>query len=121
MPDLTFTHAAEQLLRERGPMHYRGLTTAILEAGLAQTSASDPPASLNAALSVEIKTNGQGSVFIRIGPGMFGLRGIHEAALPALPEPSSTSSDSRRLSSNCGAHRRTPSIGPTHRPGSRID
>lgn len=62
-------------------MHYQDLAAAALEAGLVQTEASNPSASLNATVAVDIKRRGKDSPFIRIKPGVFGLRGVHEAAL----------------------------------------
>jgi restriction system protein len=86
---LTFKQAARQVLAERGPMHYLDLTDAIMAAGLVQTDGATPAASLNATIAVDIKHKGQASAFIRIRPGVFGLRGVHEAALPGLSAPAS--------------------------------
>jgi restriction system protein len=97
MTTLTLKQAAEQLLRDRGPMHYRDLMAEILEAGLVESSATTPAASLNAVLAVDIKSNGDGSAFFRIAPGVFGLRDVHEAALPALHGPPSASSAGARF------------------------
>lgn len=90
--EMTYKQAAVQVLHERGPMHYQDLANAIIQAGLVQTDATTPAASLNATIAVDIKRKGQGSAFVRIKPGVFGLRGVHEAALPALMlQPSSAS------------------------------
>jgi restriction system protein len=89
---LTFKQASMQVLRERGPMHYQDLADAIMAIGLVQTDGATPAASLNATIAVDIKRKRQESAFIRIKPGVFGLRGVHEAALPALKlRPSSAS------------------------------
>ena len=84
---LTYKQAAVQVLEERGPMHYQELADTIMKAGLMKTEASTPAASLNATIAVDIKRKGKDSAFIRIKPGVFGLRGVHEAALPALKVP----------------------------------
>lgn len=82
--EMTYKQAALQVLQERGPMHYQDLADAIMKAGLVRTEASTPAASLNATIAVDIKRRGKDSVFIRTKPGVFGLRGVHEAAIPAL-------------------------------------
>lgn len=92
----TFREAARRVLAERGPMHYQDLAAAIMAAGLVQTDSATPAASLNATIAVDIKRKGLGSVFTRIKPGVFGLRGVHEAALPAQKQqPSSAPEDAK--------------------------
>ena len=83
---MTYREAALKVLSEQGPMHYRDLADAIIAAGLVQTSAATPAASLNATIAVDIKRNGKASAFVRVRPGVFGLRGLHgPAARPADP------------------------------------
>ena len=74
---LTLRQAAVQLLRELGPMHYQELTDRILSRGLATSSSRTPAHSLNAIVAVDIKRNGGKSEFVRIRPGVFGLRALH--------------------------------------------
>lgn len=66
-------------------MHYQELAAAIIASDLVQTSGATPAATLNAIIAVDIKRRGKGSTFIRIRPGVFGLRGLHEPAVPAAP------------------------------------
>jgi len=87
---MTYREAALQLLKERGPMHYQDLADAITAAGLVQTNASTPAASLNATIAVDIKRKGKDSEFVRVRPGVFGLRGLHEPAAQAAAQPSSS-------------------------------
>lgn len=75
---MTYREAAIEALKERGPLHYRDLTNAILQAGLVDTAGVTPEASVNARITVEIRRAGKKSAFIRIRPGVFGLRGLHE-------------------------------------------
>ncbi len=82
-----------RFLRERGPMHYQDLATSIVEAGLVQTDAASPGASLNATIAVDIKRKGKNSDFIRVRPGVFGLRGRHEPAAEATPAPAIASTN----------------------------
>jgi len=82
--EMTYKQAALHMLQERGPMHYQDLADAIMKASLVKTEGSTPAASLNATIAVDIKRKGKDSAFLRIKPGVFGLRGVHEAALPAL-------------------------------------
>ena len=69
--------AALEVIRELGPLHYRRLTKEILSRGLATSYSKTPAASLNAIVAVDIKRNGNKSDFVRLRPGVFGLRGIH--------------------------------------------
>ena len=82
---MTFRDAAAAVLRERGPMHYRDLAEEIVKRGLVQPDGKTPAASLNAMIAVEIKTNGNKSEFVRVRPGVFGLRALHAAGAKAEP------------------------------------
>ncbi len=85
-PTKTLRDAAIDVLRERGPMHYQALTEEILSRGLASSASRTPSASLNAVLAVDIKRNGVNSRFVRVRPGVFGLRGHDPAgAVPNTP------------------------------------
>lgn len=75
----TLREAAVEVLRERGPLHYQQLTEEILKRGLATSSSKTPAASLNAVITVDIKHSGAKSEFIRVRPGVFGLRELHAA------------------------------------------
>lgn len=81
---MTFKDAATQVLKARGPMHYQALADAIITEGLVQTESVAPAATLNATITVDLKRKGQTSAFVRIKPGVFGLRGVHDAELPTL-------------------------------------
>lgn len=71
----TLGTAAVQVLEDAGePLHYREMTRRILERGLAALTSKTPAASLAAVLSVDLKSQGQSSRFVRIRPGVFGLR-----------------------------------------------
>ena len=78
-PTKTLRQAAVDLLRDIGPTHYRELTERILSQGLAASSSKTPAASLNAVIAVDIKRNGTKSAFVRVKPGVFGLRELHAA------------------------------------------
>ena len=83
---LTFREAALQVLTERGPMHYRALTDAVLASDMATSSSRTPAASLNAMLAVDIKRKGAASAFMRVRPGVFAAREAPttEATLPPV-------------------------------------
>ena len=92
----TLRQAAAELLKEFGPMHYRKLTEEILSKGLAASSSEMPEYVLNRTLSTDITRNGSKSEFIRLSPGVYGLRALHAEEL----EPESkdgASDDSRRV------------------------
>jgi restriction system protein len=92
---MTLREAAIELLRAGGPKHYEKLTEEILAKGLASSSSKTPAASLNAMIAVDIKRNGTKSEFVRLRPGVFGLRALHAAtATPDLaPEELSPGAD----------------------------
>ncbi|MEZ4226981.1 MAG: restriction endonuclease [Polyangiaceae bacterium] len=81
----TLRQAAADVLRERGPLHYQALTEEVLTRGLATSSSKTPAASLNAMIAVDIKRNGNKSEFVRVRPGVFGLRALHAAGAKAEP------------------------------------
>ncbi len=70
-------HAAIEVIQELGPSHYRKLTEEILARGLATSSSKTPAASVNAIIAVDINRNGAKSEFVRLRPGVFGLRALH--------------------------------------------
>lgn len=90
---MTYRQAAIRILKERGPMHYEKLADAIMAAGLVQSRSLTPAATLNATIAVDIKRKGQDSAFIRIRPGEFGLRRLHEPTTQVTPVPSGPDED----------------------------
>ena len=76
----TLREAAIEVLERLGPTHYRELTSEILRSGLATTSSKSPSTSLNVTINVDIKRKGVKSKFIRVSPGVFGLRALHGRA-----------------------------------------
>ena len=84
---MTYREAAMRLLRERGPMHYRTLAQSIVAGQLVQTDATNPAASLNATIAVDIKRKGRESAFVRMGRGVFGLQGLHQPTGEVVPDP----------------------------------
>lgn len=87
----TLRQAAVHVLRERGPQHYKQITDEILSRGLAISSSKTPAASLNAIIAIEIQRNGVKSEFIRVSPGVFGLRSLHGTAAAVEPEVADSS------------------------------
>ncbi len=83
---MTLREAAIEVLRAGGPKHYRALAEEILARGLASSSSRTPAASLHAMIAVDLKRKGSKSAFVRIRPGVFGLRALH--ALAASPDRS---------------------------------
>ena len=72
---LSLKEAARRVLAEASkPLHYEEITRRVLESGLSQSASQTPAASLNAVLAVDIKRNGASSPFLRVAPGVFGLR-----------------------------------------------
>ena len=88
---LSFADATIAILEAEGnPLHYREITRRALDQGLIQTDGKTPEATLNAILAVDIKQKGQDSRFVRVKPGIFGLRAW---GLPGIGGRSSTQSE----------------------------
>ncbi len=81
---LSFIDAAAKALELNGsPLHYRDITRQALDRGWIQSNGKTPEATLNAVICVDIKQKGIHSRFVRVRPGIFGLRswGIDSAAV----------------------------------------
>ncbi len=77
---LTLREAAIEVLRAGQPMRYDELAAEILAKGLASSGSKTPAASLRAVIAVDIKRHGAKSQFVRVRPGVVGLRALHAAA-----------------------------------------
>jgi len=78
--------AAITVLREaRQPLTARVISDRILSAGLWKTTGKTPGATVAARLYMDIKTSGEKSPFVLVGPQTFGLREL--GAKPVLPKP----------------------------------
>ena len=84
---LSFTDAAEQVLREyadQKPMHYRDITKKVLALHLIKTQGQTPEATMYTQIFYDIKRNtkrGDISRFEMVGNGYFGLTDWHERGL----------------------------------------
>ncbi len=95
MSEKTLKEAAVELLRERGPLHYQEITDEVLRRGLASSTSKTPAASLNAVIAVDIKRNGTKSEFVRVRPGVFGLRTLHAGTAAAGSHPAAGNGDAQ--------------------------
>lgn len=69
-----FKTAAIQVLKEaKQPLHVKEITKIALESGILETDGATPEQSMNANISVDIKTKGKASDFIRINPSIYTL------------------------------------------------
>ncbi|NBC30143.1 MAG: restriction endonuclease, partial [Spirochaetes bacterium] len=83
---MTSKEAAKRVLDEAGePLHYETITERMLEAGYWSTTGKTPQDTLNAQLSVSIKTKGRASPFQRVEPAIYALRewGLEEYHTPS--------------------------------------
>lgn len=76
-----------------GPLHYTEITERILSRGYYKTDGATPAASVNRALTLSIKTEGETSPFIRVGRGTFALK----KSLEALDEVPATAGNNETL------------------------
>jgi hypothetical protein len=71
------------LMESDAPLHYTEISEQILSRGYYETDGATPAATVNAQLSSSVKHDGEKSPFIRVGKGIFSLRGeIASATLP---------------------------------------
>lgn len=83
---ITVLQAIERVLVEAGtPLTYREITDRILQGGLWQTDGKTPWATVNAQLSVDIKTRGHTSRFQRVDKGVFTVRPAGPRMSPDTP------------------------------------
>lgn len=72
---VTFPQAAERVLTEaKEPLHYREITRRALAAELVDTDGRTPEISINAQICTHMNRAGDKSRFVRVVPGVFGLR-----------------------------------------------
>jgi restriction system protein len=83
---MTIAEAALQVLRKaRQPLTAKEVTERILSAGLWKTAGKTPAATVAARLYMDIKTSGEKSPFVLVGPQTFGLRELGAKPAPARP------------------------------------
>ena len=71
------------LMESDAPLHYTEISEQILSRGYYETDGATPAATVNAQLSSSVKHDGDKSPFIRVGKGIFSLRG--ETASATMP------------------------------------
>jgi hypothetical protein len=83
----SWKEAIKRVLKEPDvPLHYTEISDHILTRGYYATDGATPAATVNAQLSSSVKHDGEKSPFIRVGKGVFSLRGVSAAVAP-LHEP----------------------------------
>lgn len=84
-PTPTIRSAAAAVLSELGPLHSRDLTRELLQRHPGISTSKTPEATVVATLVHEIKRKGKSSTFVRVKPGVYGLR--HASPEPLSPTP----------------------------------
>jgi restriction system protein len=86
-----FLEAAISVLAEADePLHYREITRLALDRHLISTEGQTPWATMNARIASTLKRQGDASEFVRVSPGVFGLRTwVEEGRVEAAPTPTS--------------------------------
>jgi hypothetical protein len=65
------TAAIEILSQAKKPLHIKDITRLAIESGILETDGATPEQSMNANISVDIKTKGKASDFIRVNPSVY--------------------------------------------------
>lgn len=80
--------AAIQVLQQTGTaLHAKNIAEQIMAAGLWQSDGKTPDATVSARLYSDIKSNGDKSPFVKVGPQTFALRDSTEISSGAAPVP----------------------------------
>lgn len=84
----SWKEAIKRVLRESdAPLHYTEISEQILARGYYSTDSATPAATVNAQLSSSVKHDGEKSPFIRVGKGVFSLRGTSAPAAVPTNKP----------------------------------
>lgn len=84
----SWKEAIKRVLKESdAPLHYTEISEQILARGYYSTDGATPAATVNAQLSSSVKHDGEKSPFIRVGKGIFSLRGTSVAAAIQTSKP----------------------------------
>ena len=76
----TFKQSAIEILKKAGtPLHYTEITRLALESGILETEGATPESTMSTQLIIDIRNKGEGSDFIKTGPGTFGLNSSKKA------------------------------------------
>ena len=78
---------AKVLAEADAPLHYSEISEQILSRGYYKTDGATPAATVNAQISSSIKHDGEASLFLRVGKGIFSLRSKSGLPPPTSPLP----------------------------------
>lgn len=74
----SWKEAIKRVLEESStPLHYSEISEQVLSRGYYQTDGATPAATVNAQLSASIKHDGEKSLFVRVGKGIFQLKEVN--------------------------------------------
>jgi hypothetical protein len=95
--------AAIQVLQQAGTaLHAKDIAEQIMAAGLWQFEGKTPDATVSARLYSDIKSNGDKSPFVKVGPPTFALRDSAEISSGAAPVPAAVQEAPKPSPANAG-------------------
>ncbi|MGB3975863.1 MAG: HTH domain-containing protein [bacterium] len=95
--------AAIQILKKSGsPLHAKDLASQMIAEGLWKSDGKTPAATVSARLYSDIKSNGDKSPFVKVGPQTFGLRDSAEIPSGAAPVPAIIQEAPKPSAANAG-------------------
>lgn len=95
---LSFADATFTILTTVGePLHYKDIAQRAFNQNLIQPDGETPEDTLNAVLAVDIKQKGEHSRFVRVKPGVFGLRVWHLDQSVSLLSDTLNADDDQRV------------------------
>ena len=95
--------AAIQILKDAGkPLHANEIAKLIIDSGLWKSDGKTPEATVSARLYSDIKSNGDKSPFVKVGPQTFALRDSTEMSSGAEPAPAAVEDTPKPPSVNAG-------------------
>jgi len=95
--------AALEILNGAGrPLHAKEIAEQIMAAGLWQSGGKSPDATVSARLYSDIKSNGNKSPFVTVGPQAFALRDYTKISSGAAPVPAAVEDAPNSSATNAG-------------------
>jgi len=96
--ELTWAEAINKVLGSSPtPLHYKEITERIIADGLRKNLGATPADTVKSRLNTSIKHDGESSPYIRVGKGIFALRGGHADSVVILPKLTPDVAESEEL------------------------
>ncbi|MEV6597087.1 HTH domain-containing protein [Actinoplanes sp. NPDC051346] len=97
MPNPHWRTVIISVLKKAGkPLHYAAITQAVIDGKLRDKVGATPANSVSAAITLSIKEKGDNSPFVKVSPGVYGLRDLAEGE-PIIDTHDEAKEDAERM------------------------